>query len=77
MDGFSVYRTLFNHCLHNFNKFLQRYEDTNVVLNWEKCHFMVKEGVVLGLKISGKGIEVDKAKIEAIERPPPRDIKGI
>jgi hypothetical protein len=45
---------------------LQRCEDTNLVLNWEKCHFMVKEGTVLGHKISCKGIEVEKAKIEAI-----------
>ena len=39
---------------------------------------MVKEGIVLGHKVSGKGIKVDRAKVEAIERmPPPRDIKGI
>ena len=77
MDDFSVYGTSFNTCLHNLDKVLQRCEDTNLVLNWEKCHFMVKEGIVLGHKISGKGIEVDKAKIEAIERLPPRDVKGI
>jgi hypothetical protein len=78
MNDFSIYGTLFDHCLYNLNKVLQRCEDTNLVLNWEKCHFMVKEGIVLGHKISGKGIEVDKAKIEAIERlPPPRDVKGI
>ena len=78
MDDFSVYGTSFNNCLFNLNKVLQRCEDTNLVLNWEKCHFMVQEGIVLGHKVSGKGIEVDKAKIEAIERlPPPRDIKGI
>ena len=59
-------------------KVLQRCEETNLVLNWEKCHFMVNEGVVLGHKISERGIEVDKAKIEAIEKMPyPRDIKGI
>ena len=78
MDDFSVYGTSFDHCLHNLNKVLQRCEDTNLVLNWEKCHFMVNEGIVLGHKISESGIEVDKAKIEAIERMPyPRDIKGI
>ena len=39
---------------------------------------MVKEGIVLGHKVSGKRIEVDRAKVEAIERmPPPRDVKGI
>ena len=36
-----------------------------VVLNWEKCHFMVNEGIVLGHKILERGIEVDRAKIEA------------
>ncbi|GJZ43813.1 hypothetical protein Tco_0591068, partial [Tanacetum coccineum] len=42
---------------------LQRCKDANLVLNWEKCHFMVKEGIVLGHKVSGAGLEVDKAKI--------------
>ncbi|GJV09514.1 DNA-directed DNA polymerase [Tanacetum coccineum] len=56
-------------CSGNFlkmhdDKMLGRCEETNLVLNWEKCHFMVKEGIVLGHKISGKGIEVDKAKID-------------
>src|SRR3954464_12854378 len=70
MDDFYVYGTSFDHCLHNLNKVLQRCEETNLVLNWEKCHFMVNEGIVLGHKISERGIEVDKAKIEAIERMP-------
>src|SRR4051812_46706108 len=78
MDNFSVYRTSFDNCLHNLDEVLQRCEETNLVLNWEKCHFMVNEGIVLGHKISERGIEVDKAKIEAIENMPcPRDIKGI
>ena len=48
------------------------------MLNWEKCHFMVQEGIVLGHRISTRGIEVDKAKIEAIEKlPPPSSVKGI
>jgi hypothetical protein len=50
----------------------------NIVLNWEKCHFMVREGIVLGHKILEKGIEVNKAKIEVIEQlPPPTNVKGI
>ena len=78
MDEFSVYGTSFDNCLNNPNKVLQRCEDTNLVLNWEKCHFMVNEGIVLEHKTYERGIEVDRAKIEAIEKmPPPRDIKGI
>ncbi|GJX18425.1 hypothetical protein Tco_0221102 [Tanacetum coccineum] len=48
------------------DKMLARCEETNLVLNWEKCHFMVNEGIVLGYKISGKGIEVDREKIDVI-----------
>ena len=56
---------------------MDRCEKTNLVLNWEKCHFMVQEGIVLGHKVSKKGIEVDKAKIEVIEKlPPPSSVKG-
>ncbi|GJS62577.1 hypothetical protein Tco_0657361 [Tanacetum coccineum] len=50
----------------------------HLVLNWEKCHFMVKEGIVLGHKVSSAGLEVDKAKIDVISKlPPPTNIKGI
>jgi hypothetical protein len=78
MDDFSVYGTSLDNSLHNLDKFLQRCEETNLILNWEKCHFMVNEGFVLGHKISERGIEVDRAKVEAIEKMPfPRDVKGI
>ncbi|KAG9458341.1 hypothetical protein H6P81_002849 [Aristolochia fimbriata] len=57
---------------------LERCEEKKLVLNWEKCHFMVRDGIVLGHKISEKEIEVDKAKIEVIEKlPPPTSVKGI
>ncbi|GJT29113.1 reverse transcriptase domain-containing protein [Tanacetum coccineum] len=57
---------------------LKRCEDTNLALNWEKSHFMVKEGIVLGHKISKKGIEFDKAKIDVISKlPHPTTVKGI
>ena len=47
-------------------------------MNWEKCHFMVEEGIVLGHRISSKGIKVDRAKIEVIEKlPPPANVKGM
>ena len=76
MDDFSVYGSSFDDCLNNLDRVLQRCKDTNIVLNWEKCHFMVTEGIVLGHKISERGIEVDKAKVDAIEKMPyPIDIK--
>ncbi|GJV46072.1 reverse transcriptase domain-containing protein, partial [Tanacetum coccineum] len=57
---------------------LQRCEDTNLCLNWEKSHFMVKEGIVLGHKISKNGIEVDKAKVDVIAKlPHPTIVKGV
>ncbi|KAL0846987.1 hypothetical protein Bca101_020233 [Brassica carinata] len=78
MDDFSVYGSSFSACLSNLCRVLQRCEDTNLVLNWEKCHFMVKEGIVLGHKISEKAIEVDKAKIEVmVSLPPPKTVKDI
>ncbi|GJX63359.1 putative nucleotidyltransferase, ribonuclease H [Tanacetum coccineum] len=78
MDDFSVFGSSFDHCLKNLEKMLKRCEETNLVLNWEKCHFMVKEGIVLGHKVSGFGIEVDKAKIEAISKLPyPTNVKAI
>ena len=78
MDDFSVMGNSFDNCLKNLRAVLARCEETNLVLNWEKCHFMVQEGIVLGHRISARGIEVDKAKIEAIEKlPPPSSLKGI
>nr|GEZ57819.1 reverse transcriptase domain-containing protein [Tanacetum cinerariifolium] len=41
---------------------LQRCEDTNLCLNWEKSHFMVKEGIVLGQKISKTGLRLTEPK---------------
>ncbi|KAK9007289.1 hypothetical protein V6N11_051118 [Hibiscus sabdariffa] len=78
MDDFSVSGDNFDTCLGNMAKVLKRCEESDLVLNWEKCHFMVTEGTVLGHKISSKGIEVDKAKVEVIEKlPPPTTVKGI
>ncbi|KAL4273715.1 hypothetical protein GQ457_13G017400 [Hibiscus cannabinus] len=78
MDDFSTFGDNFDNCLNNFEKVLKRCKETNLVLNWEKCHFMVDEGIVLGHKISSKGMEVDKAKIEVISKlPPPTTVKGI
>ena len=78
MDDFSVLGSSFDNCLENLRSVLIRCEETNLVLNWEKFHFMVQEGIVLGHRISARGIEVDKAKIEAIEKlPPPSSVKEI
>ncbi|GKC56603.1 reverse transcriptase domain-containing protein [Tanacetum coccineum] len=77
MDDFSVFGDSFSSCLSNLDKMLKRCEDTNLVLNWEKCHFMVKEGIVLGHKISKSGIEVDRAKVDVIAKlPHPTSVKG-
>nr|GFC33059.1 reverse transcriptase domain-containing protein [Tanacetum cinerariifolium] len=77
MDDFSVFRNSFSTYLTNLENMLKRCEDTKLVLNWEKSHFMVKEGIVLGHKISKKGIKVDKAKIEVISKlPHPTTVKG-
>nr|GEV22371.1 hypothetical protein [Tanacetum cinerariifolium] len=65
MVNLSIFGNSFDNCLNNLDKMLQRCKDANLVLNWEKCHFMVKEGIVLRHKVSGVGLEVDKAKINA------------
>ena len=67
MDDFSTFGSSFDSCLNNLEKMFKRCEETNLVLNWEKWHFMVREGIVLRHKVSRKGIQVDKEKIEAIE----------
>ncbi|GKD46206.1 reverse transcriptase domain-containing protein [Tanacetum coccineum] len=78
MGDFSVFGNSFENCLSHVDKMLQRCEDTNLCLNWEKSHFMVKEGIVLGHKISKNRIEVDKAKVDVIAKlPHPTTIKGV
>nr|GEV93326.1 reverse transcriptase domain-containing protein [Tanacetum cinerariifolium] len=70
MDDFSVFRDSFNTCLFNLERMLKRCEDTNLVLNWEKCHFMCREGIILGHKISKFDLEVDCAKVDVIAKLP-------
>ena len=78
MDDFSVFGHSFDQCLQNLILILQRCVETNLVLNWEKCYFMVQEVIILGYRISQKGIKVDKAKIDIIERlPPPSSVRGV
>ncbi|GJR00616.1 reverse transcriptase domain-containing protein [Tanacetum coccineum] len=61
MDDFSVFGDSFSTCLTHLDKMLKRCEDTNLVLNWEKSHFMVKEGIVLGTT------KISKGRIESID----------
>nr|GEZ93226.1 DNA-directed DNA polymerase [Tanacetum cinerariifolium] len=76
MNDFSVIGNSFEKCLSRLDKMLQRCEDTNLCLNREKSHFMVKEGIVLGHKISKNGINVDKAKVDVIAKlPHPTTVK--
>nr|GEU35742.1 reverse transcriptase domain-containing protein [Tanacetum cinerariifolium] len=78
MDDFSVFRNSFQTCLSHLERMLKQCEDTNHCLNWEKSHFMVKEGIVLDHKISKEGIEVDKAKVDVISKlPHPTTVKCI
>jgi hypothetical protein len=78
MVDFFVYGKMFMDCLANLDKVLTRCAEVDLVLNWEKCHFMVKQGIVLGHVISERGIEVDKAKVETVEQlPPSTDVKSL
>ena len=78
MDDFSVFDSSFEECLHHLTLVLVRCKEKNLVLNWEKCHFMVKQGIVLGHVIFHQGIEVDKAKVDLISNlPPPRMLKKV
>ena len=76
MDDFSVFRDSYEGCLENLRRVLERCQEKNLVLNWEKCHFMVTQGIVLGHKVSKEGIEVDKAKVKLISNlPTPKCVK--
>ena len=78
MDDFSLYGSSFEDCLKNLETVIQRCQDKNLALNWEKCHFMVTEGIVLGHKISADGLEVDQAKVDVIKTlMSPTIVKGI
>jgi hypothetical protein len=78
MDDFSIYGKTSVDCLANLDKVLMRCAEVDLVLNWEKCHFRVKQGIVLEHVISERGIEVDKAKVETVEQlPPPSDVKSL
>ena len=70
MDDFIVIGSSFDACLDSLDRVLNRCIETNLVLNFEKCHFMVEQGIVIGHIISSRGIEVDHAKIDVISQLP-------
>jgi len=75
---FFVFGDSFDDCLTNLEKVLSRCEEKNLVLNWEKYHFMVTNDIVLGHIVSSKGIEVEKSKIKLIANlPTPKSIKDV
>ena len=78
MDDITIYGSTFDKCLVNLEVVLNRCIEKDLVLNWEKCHFMVHQGIVLGHIISKEGIEVDKAEVELIVKSPsPTNVKRV
>ena len=78
MDDFSIFGDSYEGCLENLRKVFERCQEKNLVLNWEKCHFMVTQGIILGHIVSKNGIEVDKAKVESISNlPTPKCVRDI
>ena len=78
MDDFTVYGSNFENCLHNLGTVLHRCQVNNLALDWEKCHFIVTEGIVLGHMISVAGLDVDQEKVSIIKNlMPPTTVKGI
>ncbi|KAL0446417.1 UNVERIFIED_CONTAM: RNA-directed DNA polymerase [Sesamum latifolium] len=70
MDDFTIYGNSFDGCLEKLTNVLERCVEKNLVLNYEKCHFMVDQGLILGDIVSSRGIEVDKSKIDVIKSLP-------
>ncbi|KAL2228808.1 UNVERIFIED_CONTAM: Retrovirus-related Pol polyprotein from transposon 17.6 [Sesamum indicum] len=78
MDDFTVYGNSFEDCLEKLTKVLKRCIEKNLVLNYEKCHFMVDQGLILGHIVSSRGIEVDRSKIDVIKSLPyPASVREI
>nr|GFD07783.1 retrovirus-related Pol polyprotein from transposon opus [Tanacetum cinerariifolium] len=71
MDDFSIFGQSFKSYLGQLESVLKRCIETNLVLSWEKIHFMVREGIILGHVVSKKGFEVDRAKVQIISTLPP------
>ena len=70
MDDLTFYGDSLDNYLHNLTLVLRRCIETNLVLNYKKCHFMVEQGIVLGHVASSRRIELDKAKVDTIQSLP-------
>lgn len=66
IDNFSVFWDFFKECLSSLEEVLKKCEETRLALNQEKCHFMVREEIVLGHKIFNAGLEMDSMKIDVV-----------
>ena len=78
MGDITIYGRAFEECLVNLEAVQNQCIEKDLVLNWDKCHFMVHQGIVLGHIISERGIEVDNAKVELIVKlPSPTTVKGV
>jgi len=78
MDDFSIYGSSFDQCPLHLECVLKRCKEKSLVLNWKKCHFIVKQSIVLGHVISKDGLEINKSKADLIANlPPPKSIKEV
>lgn len=78
MDDFSIHRSSFEHYPRNLGKIVVRCEEKCLVHNWKKCHFIVKQGIVLGHVVSKNGIQVNRAKIDiTVNLPIPKSVKVV
>ena len=68
MDEFSVYGKSFDDCLRNLDRVLQRCEQTNLILNWEKCHFMVNEGIIWAIKFLKEVLKWTKQRLMQLRK---------
>lgn len=73
-----IQELLFHECMNSLEEVLEKWEETCLVINLEKCHFMVRKGIVLGHKFSNVGLKVDPSKTDLVSKlPPPSDVKPL
>ena len=65
-----MYADSFEKCIKSLSLVLKRCIETNLVLNYEKCYFMVEQGIILRHIVSSRRLEGDKAKIDIISSLP-------